>query len=84
VVENVLNSFSNASKDGTKVVTRIKGVSGDINAFVLELRTLLRLPEPANGLAAYDAIRIRTVSNTIEVQRNVAHDVRTWLAGLGF
>jgi Mitochondrial large subunit ribosomal protein (Img2) len=73
------------SKDGTKVVTRIKGVSGDINTFVLELRTLLHLPEPCNGLAAYDAIRIRTqTSGTIEVNRNVAHDVRTWLAGLGF
>jgi hypothetical protein len=61
------------SKDGTKITTRIKQVSGDRNVFLQELQTLL----PST------AIRVRT-GGTIEMNGNVARVVRQWLAGLGF
>lgn len=64
-------------------MTRIKKVDGDQALFLQELRTVLSLPEPANGIAAYDSIRIRT-GGTIEINGHVAREVRTWLAGLGF
>lgn len=70
-------------KDGTKVVTRVKKVKGDTALFLRELRSTLNLPEPANGLASYDSIRIRT-GGTIEMKGNRAGEVRDWLAGLGF
>ena len=70
-------------KDGTKVVTRIKKVSGDTALFLQELRAVLKLPQPANGLAAYDSIRIRT-GGTIEINGHRSRDVQEWLTGLGF
>jgi Mitochondrial large subunit ribosomal protein (Img2) len=71
------------SKDGTKIVTRIKKVTGDIDLFVRELRIVLSLPKPANQLQSYDAIRMRT-GNMIEIHGHRAADVRNWLGGLGF
>lgn len=65
------------------MITRIKKVTGDLNAFLRELRIVLDLPEPANQLQAYDAIRIRT-GNVIEIQGHRANQVRDWLGGLGF
>jgi hypothetical protein len=61
-------------QDGTKIITRIKKVSGDRDVFVKELRALLNLGTPANPI--YDSIRVRDTNGTIEV--------KTWLAGLGF
>lgn len=75
--------FSFHRKDGTKVVTRIKNVSGDINIFLRELRIVLSLPEPANQLQSYDDIRLRA-GNMIEIQNHRAKEIRRWLGGLGF
>lgn len=61
------------SKDGTKVTTRIKQVSGDRQVFLQELQALL----PSQS------IRVRT-GGTIEVNGNYARPIRQWLAGLGF
>lgn len=65
------------------MVTRIKKVTGDTALFLQELRAVLELPEPSNGLAAYDTIRIRT-GGIIEIKGHRAAQVRDWLAGLGF
>jgi Mitochondrial large subunit ribosomal protein (Img2) len=65
------------------VVTRIKKVTGSTDLFLQELRSVLNLPAPANGLASYDSIRIRT-GGTIEIKGHRAREVREWLAGLGF
>lgn len=73
-------SFRNG---GTKATTRIKRVSGDRDAFLSELRSVLNLPAPANGNPRDDAIRIRT-GGTIEVNGNRVREVKEWLAGLGF
>jgi Mitochondrial large subunit ribosomal protein (Img2) len=70
-------------KDGTKIVTRIKKVTGDMDIFLRELRIVLSLPQPANQLPAYDSIRLRT-GNMIEIQGHRANEVRDWLGGLGF
>ena len=70
-------------KDGTKVVTRIKNISGDIDKFVQELRIVLSLPQPANQLQSYDYVRLRA-GNMIEIQGHRASELRTWLGQLGF
>jgi hypothetical protein len=70
-------------KDGTKIITRIKKVTGDINLFVRELRIVLSLPQPANQIQSYDAIKLRT-GNIIEIQGHRAAEIRNWLGGLGF
>jgi translation initiation factor 1 (eIF-1/SUI1) len=70
-------------KDGTKVVTRIKNISGDIDTFVRELRIVLSLPQPANQLPSYDAIRFRA-GNMVEIQGHRAAEIRRWLGQLGF
>ena len=64
------------------MVTRIKKVTGDTALFLQELRAVLKLPEPSNGLAAYDTIRTRT-GGTIEIKGHRAAEVQDWLAGLG-
>lgn len=75
--------FSLHRKDNTKVVTRIKNISGDIDIFLRELRIVLSLPEPANQLQSYDDIRLRA-GNMIEIQDHRAKEIRLWLGGLGF
>jgi Mitochondrial large subunit ribosomal protein (Img2) len=82
---NAHQFFSNIlyRKDGTKVVTRVKKVTGSVDAFLRELRILLSLPKPANGLQAYDSIRLRT-GNMIEIRGHRAAEIRDWLGGLGF
>jgi hypothetical protein len=70
-------------RDGTKVVTRIKKVTGDINAFVRELRIVLNVPAPANQLQSYDDIKFRA-GNMIEIHGHRATEIRKWLGGLGF
>ena len=70
-------------KDGTKVVTRIKNITGDIDVFVRELRIVLSLPQPANQLQSYDAIRLRA-GNMVEIQGHRAAEIRRWLGQLGF
>eukprot|EP00934_Nitzschia_sp_Nitz4_P009309 Nitzschia sp. Nitz4//scaffold9_size221794//45918//48437//NITZ4_001328-RA/size221794-processed-gene-0.7-mRNA-1//1//CDS//3329560947//9299//frame0 len=69
------------SKDGAKVTTRIKRVSGDKDSFLSELRSVLQIPEPHNPND--DSIRIRT-GGVVEVKGNRVREVKRWLAGLGF
>jgi hypothetical protein len=68
-------------KDGARVTTRIKKVSGDQGAFLNELRATLQIPIPKNPRD--DTIRIRT-GGTIEVKGNRVREVKQWLARLGF
>ena len=68
-------------KDGARVTTRIKKVSGDQDLFLSELRSVLTLPKPK--IEKDDPIRIRT-GGTIEVKGNRTQEVKRWLAGLGF
>mmetsp|Transcript_47643 Transcript_47643/g.134232 ORF Transcript_47643/g.134232 Transcript_47643/m.134232 type:complete len:192 (+) Transcript_47643:118-693(+) len=73
--------YSEFRKDGAKVTTRIKKVSGNADAFLSELRSVLQIPVPANPND--DTIRIRT-GGTIEVKGNRVREVKHWLASLGF
>jgi hypothetical protein len=73
-------SFGFYSKDGAKVTTRIKKVSGDKEAFLSDLRALLQIPIPKNPKD--DSIRIRT-GGTIEIKGNRVREVKYWLASLG-
>jgi hypothetical protein len=68
-------------KDGARVTTRIRRVSGDRDLFLNELRAALQIPIPKNPRE--DTIRIRT-GGTIEIKGNRVLEVKTWLAGLGF
>ena len=70
-----------SSKDGAKVTTRIKKVSGNLNDFLSELRSVLQINLAHN--AKDDSIRIRT-GGTIEIKGNRVREVKHWLAGLGF
>lgn len=63
------------------MTTRIKKVSGNADAFLSELRSVLHIPVPANPND--DTIRIRT-GGTIEVKGNRVREVKHWLASLGF
>eukprot|EP00429_Kryptoperidinium_foliaceum_P004934 CAMPEP_0176018834 /NCGR_PEP_ID=MMETSP0120_2-20121206/9080_1 /TAXON_ID=160619 /ORGANISM="Kryptoperidinium foliaceum, Strain CCMP 1326" /LENGTH=112 /DNA_ID=CAMNT_0017351893 /DNA_START=331 /DNA_END=669 /DNA_ORIENTATION=+ len=73
--------YSEFRKDGSRVTTRIKKVSGDVDEFLSELRSVLQIPVPHNPKD--DTIRIRT-GGTIELKGNRVREVRHWLAGLGF
>jgi Mitochondrial large subunit ribosomal protein (Img2) len=68
-------------KDGARVTTRIKKVSGDQEAFLSELRAELKIPLPKNSQD--DTVRTRT-GGTIEVKGNRVREVKEWLAALGF
>ncbi|MGK3737378.1 MAG: translation initiation factor 1 (eIF-1/SUI1) [Bacillariaceae sp.] len=69
-------------KDGAKITTRIKKVSGDRDVFLNELRATLQIPLPKNT-KDIENIRIRT-GGTIEVKGNRVQEVKKWLASLGF
>jgi len=73
--------YTEYRKDGARVTTRIKKVSGDRGLFLNELRAALEIPIPNNPRE--DSIRIRT-GGTIEIKGNRVLEVKTWLAGLGF
>lgn len=73
--------YSEFRKDGARVTTRIKKVSGDQGLFLNELRAALQIPIPKNPRE--DSIRVRT-GGTIEIKGNRVLEVKTWLAGLGF
>lgn len=73
--------YSEFRKDGARVTTRIKKVSGDRVMFLNELRAVLQIPIPNNPKE--DDIRIRT-GGTIEIKGNRVLEVKTWLASLGF
>jgi len=74
-------SLHTIRNDNTKVITRIKKVTGDRDLFINELRALVNLPRPHNPND--DKIKIKT-GGTIEVHKNVSGKVKRWLAGLGF
>ena len=73
--------YSEFRKDGARVTTRIKKVSGDRETFLAELRSVLNLQLPNNPND--DPIRLRA-GGTIEIKGNRVREVKTWLAGLGF
>ena len=70
-------------KDGTKITTRIRKVSGDRDEFIREIRSVLQLPPITSGKASDDNIRVRT-GGTIEINGNRVRELKEWLAGLGF
>jgi len=70
--------YSKVRIGGTKKTTVIKKVSGDVDAFLTELRGTLGLSANDN-----DVVRIRT-GGAIEVNGNRTREVKEWLAGLGF
>ncbi|OEU20454.1 hypothetical protein FRACYDRAFT_259528 [Fragilariopsis cylindrus CCMP1102] len=74
--------YSEFRKDGAKITTRIKKVSGDRDVFLNELRATLQIPL-AKNTKDIDNIRIRT-GGTIEVKGNRVQEVKKWLASLGF
>lgn len=77
VRRSTLHSFRLvSSKDGTKVTTRIKKVSGNVDAFLLELRA--NLPDIQSSDIQH------RVGGTIEVKGNYVRPVKLWLASLGF
>jgi hypothetical protein len=69
------------SKDGAKITTRIKKVTGDRDVFLNELRAVLQIPIAKNP--KHDTVRIRA-GGTIELKGNRTREVKEWLAGLGF
>jgi len=73
--------YTKYRKDGTKVITRIKRITGDREAFLAELRSVLNIPVPKNERD--DIIRIQA-GGTVEVDGNRVRDVTQWLGGLGF
>mmetsp|Transcript_5903 Transcript_5903/g.9029 ORF Transcript_5903/g.9029 Transcript_5903/m.9029 type:complete len:191 (+) Transcript_5903:113-685(+) len=75
--------YSTFRLGGSRVTTRIKGISGDQDAFVAELRAILKTPPPVKQNPRDDPIRIRA-GGTVEVDGNHVREVTEWLAGLGF
>mmetsp|Transcript_3934 Transcript_3934/g.10311 ORF Transcript_3934/g.10311 Transcript_3934/m.10311 type:complete len:259 (+) Transcript_3934:106-882(+) len=73
--------YAEYRKDGARVTTRIKKVSGDRGLFLNELRAVLRIPVPKNPRD--DEIRIRN-GGTLEIKGNRVLEVKRWLASLGF
>ena len=67
--------YTKHRKDGTKTVTRIKKVHGNVEVFLNELCGTLQIP-PSH-------IRTR-VGGTLEVKGNHMWTIKQWLAGLGF
>ena len=65
----------------TKHTTIVRKVRGDIDLFVKELLSHLNSTEGVN-LSPQD-VRIRA-GNVIEIKGTFVHEVRLWLAGLGF
>lgn len=68
-------------KDGTKCTTRIRKVEGNCDAFIKEIRRVLKIPLPTTNEG--DCIRVRT-GGTVEIKGNRVREVKEWLAGLGF
>jgi Mitochondrial large subunit ribosomal protein (Img2) len=66
--------YSKLRKDGTKVITRIKKVTGDREAFLQEVKSVLQMSKP---------IRI-TAGGTIEIPGAHVQKVKRWLTSLGF
>mmetsp|Transcript_28157 Transcript_28157/g.81402 ORF Transcript_28157/g.81402 Transcript_28157/m.81402 type:complete len:215 (+) Transcript_28157:51-695(+) len=69
--------YSDCRVHGTKHTTIIRKVTGDRDAFLAELRAVLRI-DPRD-----DDVRIRAGGN-IEVNGNRVREVKQWLGGLGF
>lgn len=75
--------YSDFRVAGSKKTTLIRKVTGDIDAFIAELRIVLDMPLPINLNPNYDKIRMRT-GGTIEIDGIKSREVKEWLAGLGF
>lgn len=73
--EHAIFSHNNRnSKDGTKVITRIKKVSGDREVFLQEVKSVLQVTKP---------VRI-SAGGTIEIPGSHVMKLKKWLASLGF
>jgi len=75
--------YSNTRLGGTKVTTIIKKVTGDREAFIEELKAVLKLKKKLHKTVD-DMIRLRASGTVIEVDGNRTREVKSWLAGLGF
>eukprot|EP00525_Craspedostauros_australis_P011412 CAMPEP_0198108234 /NCGR_PEP_ID=MMETSP1442-20131203/297_1 /TAXON_ID= /ORGANISM="Craspedostauros australis, Strain CCMP3328" /LENGTH=229 /DNA_ID=CAMNT_0043763463 /DNA_START=71 /DNA_END=760 /DNA_ORIENTATION=+ len=73
--------YSEFRKDGSRVTTRIRKVTGDTEDFLTELRAVLQLNKFKNPRD--DPIRVR-VGGTVEIKGNRVREVKQWLAELGF
>ena len=67
--------YAKFRKDGTKAVTHIRRVEGDVNGLVQELSAVLELP--------ISKIKVRS-GKTIQVDGHYVRPIKTWLASLGF
>jgi translation initiation factor 1 (eIF-1/SUI1) len=72
--------YAKLRKDGTKVITRIKKVSGDREAFLREITSVLQLK---TNTATNKPIRI-SAGGTIEIPGAHVVKVKRWLTSLGF
>jgi len=70
--------YSDIRHGGTKRTTIIRKVNGDLDAFLHELRAVLKIHEPKKN------IRVRTGGCAIEINGEYGREVRAWLVGLGF
>lgn len=70
--------YSDIRLGGTKRTTIIRKVKGDLDAFIQELRAVLKIHD------AQKDVRVRTAGCAIEVNGSHGREVRAWLAGLGF
>ena len=71
--------YSSVRLGGTKHTTIIKKLTGDKEAFLMELRAVLGI-----GVDDQESIRIRASGSTIEINGNRVREVKQWLAGFGF
>ena len=71
--------YSSVRLGGTKHTTIIKKLTGDKEAFLMELRAVLGI-----GVDDQESIRIRASGSTIEINGNRVREVKKWLAGFGF
>jgi hypothetical protein len=72
--------YAKLRKDGTKVITRIKKVSGDREAFLKEVTSVLQLK---TNSSTNKPIRI-SAGGTIEIPGAHVVKVKRWLTSLGF
>jgi hypothetical protein len=78
--------YSCFRKDGTGATTRIKKVTGDVGAFLREMRASVpaTVQTSSAGKGGDDSSVRRRVGGTIEVKGNHVRAVKLWLASLGF
>jgi hypothetical protein len=85
--------YSRFRKDGTGPTTRIRRVTGDVGAFLSEMRasvpSLQSLSSASAGGRSSSSSDVglpvrHRVGGTIEIKGNHVRDIKLWLASLGF